>query len=460
MAMVQDICAGLAMGVALGLGGCDGSDAATNDPVVNGQDSGIDSSIDAADAIADNDLDTGVYVDAEAGEDIGAPDVYEAASDAFDAPIESGPPETPASPIVNFYSDAPCAFPASIAYDPTANALMMACGGATNELFMSPPLGDSGAWSSIGTIGGYPSYHLPLDSRYHVANHSMPDGATIIDAQTGLATAEVAFSALALKDETNQALGFVPNNPTGALLAGGRLCVATSNLDHMDMDPALTTFFPGTVICIPYNGGGTLDTSSARAIHTSGVNPTGMTLIDATLKPDGTQRFAVLSSGGYAPSPDKTAAFDVFTWSSAAQSFTRSSTPLGQITAQISPVMPMTDGGLILFGVQKPDNRLMGIDATTGLVSFDREMPDVQNFIAAVNTNGHVAAASDFGVFGQGGSVLFYDLNANGWQGTPISPLEGSAGPALVIGGVLYQTVTSNDASSGSVWTVDMGGMQ
>ena len=135
-------------------------------------------------------------------------------------------------------------------------------------------------------------------------------------------------------------------------------------------------------------------------------------------------------------------------------------TDLGAITAQFAPTIALTDGGLLLIGVQKPENKLLGIDVADGSIVIDRAMPLVQNFISSIAASGFVAALSDFGVFGQGGAALFANVDPAGWSGVPVTPLQGSAGPSTIVGTKLYQAVTANDGMSGSVWSLDVANMQ
>lgn len=371
-------------------------------------------------------------------------------------PVDAGPPPTPPAPAASLVSDLPCAFPASLATNAANTSFFVACGGATNALFRSSPIGGAGPWSQVGIIGGYPSHHLPLTERFHAVGHSFPDGITIIDADTGAATDEVDLASLTLPGPDGEPLAFVPNSPAGMVLAGGSLCVATSDLDHIDADPALTTFHPGAVICMPWNGDGTLGVAEAQVLLTFGVNPTGMAQIDAAPRDDGTQRFAVLSSNGYADAPGAQAALEICE----APSMECTAVPLGNITAQISPQLHVTEDGVVLIGVQRPAPALIGVNAAIPDVVFTQPMPDVQNFIASIASLGGIVALSDFGVFGAGGSVLFLNVNPGGWAGVPVTALDGSAGPSAAVGGTLYQAVTSNDGTSGSLVQMSLAGLQ
>jgi hypothetical protein len=376
------------------------------------------------------------------------------AQPAGDAEVPSdGGPVTPFAPGTARVGAAPCAFPASLSTNAAGDRLLLTCGGTTNALFRSPLLSGSGNWTSadwtrIAIVVGYPSHHALLTDRYAVVNHSGPDGFTIVDLQNDSTTDNLLLTPT-LRDPQGQLVSFTPNNPAGAVLAGGLLCVATSNLNHVDTDPALTTFHPGTFVCAPWNGDGTVNNAAAVVYPTSGINPTGMAAID-------TDRFAVLSSGPYAPGATNPAKLDICT----APAMSCVSTDLGAITAQISPSLALSAGGLLLFGAQKPTNKLMGVDPDSHAITVNREMPAVTNFIASVATSGDVAALSDFGVFGQGGAVLYANVDPAGWTGVPVTPLTGSAGPSTISGTKLYQSVTANDGASGSVWKIEMSGMQ
>jgi hypothetical protein len=369
---------------------------------------------------------------------------------------QNGLPATPAAPLPVLVSDAPCAFPASLGYDAASDTLLMACGGMTNNLFRSAALPAGDTWTSVGEVAGYPSHHLMLDARSVLVNHSWSDGFTILDTQTATATDTLLFSDIDIVDAEGDALAFTPNNPNGAILVGGNICVATSNLDHADWDPALTTFFPGTILCFPYLDDGTVDHDGTIAYPTSGINPTGMVLLDPAPRGDGTQRFAVLSSGPYVPDAANHAALDICV----APAMSCTAVDLGAITAQISPLLAVAEGRIVLAGVQKPANKLLGIDVSSGAIVLDRAAPEIENFIASIAIAGHVIALSDFGIFGVGGAVLFANGDAAGWTGVPRAALTGSAGPSVVVGDTLYQAVTANDGANGSVWKMDTAALQ
>ena len=408
----------------------------SNDTIGATHDSGDDTDLDAASGDTDIDTDTDVDTDTDTDSDV-------------DTDTD---PETPFAPGINLYSEAPCAFPASITHNALDDRLYVTCG-MPGALWKSPPLGTGGDWAQAGSVPGYPANHMMIDDQYAVIARSAPDGFTVVDYTDGSVTQDVNFADITITDELDQPLAFTPNYPAGLYFfeAGSRLFIATSNLDSVDYaDPSLTTFFAGTVLYFDYNGDGTFDTTAAGSIETSGVNPTGIAAI-------GAGSFAALSSGPYAPSVENEAAIDVVSL----PDLDMESASLGSITGQTSPVMPLTEGGLVLIGVQKPENRIMGVDPATGEVLLDRAMPDVENFISNICAYGDVAAMSDFGAFGEGSLILFAHTQAAGWPGIPMTSVaSGSSGPAIVVGDTLYQTVTANDGMSGSIWEANLSGME
>ncbi len=394
-----------------------------NDDQDAGTDGGVelDASIDAA---PDADVDSGI----DAGED-------------------AGPPPTPSAPSASKYSDAPCAFPASITYD--QNKLFLTCGGVQNGLFSSQ-LG-SGTWELIGSVSGFPSNHIKLDNQHYAVAHS--NGITIIKEQDGSVTDSIDFSMLNPKDELDQPLNFTLNNPAGMALIGGKLFIATSNLDHIDPDPTLTTFHKGTVLYLDYNtNNGTLDEGSARVLSTSRKNPTA-------LKQTDTNKFAVLNSGDYVPSPEN-ASLDIFD-TQTHNCMTTDLEDVESVTAQASPVMPLNDCGHLLIGIQKPTAALKSVSKTTGSVVIDFDIPGVQGFISNISKYKNVAIMSDFGIFGQGGAILYkHSYPPEGWMGVPITQIpQGSAGPSVVVGDTLYLAVTDNTGMGGSIWKADLSDM-
>ncbi len=356
-------------------------------------------------------------------------------------------PETPAAPQAVAVGDAPCAFPASLSYDGARDLLYTTCGGQPNALFRSSPLAEGElTWSEIGYADGFPSNHVPLSERYHLIAHANPDGVTIIDGETGGATTTaLLFADLPFVEE----LGFVPNNPNGAALVGGWIFLATSNIDTADYaDPAKTTYFDGTIVACPYEGAGLIDANACVTYDTTAKNPTSMALLA-----DG--RLAVLDANTYDLTAGANAALDLFQLSS----MDRQTIELGTITGQVAPTLAMTEGGLILFARQRPTNGLIGVDPEAG-VSLDRELPEVANFISSIAVHGPIAAIADFGIFGEGGRLLFLDLRPEGWEGMPITKLPGAAGPATMANDMLLQAVTANDGMSATIVEVDMEGMQ
>jgi len=361
-------------------------------------------------------------------------------------------PQTPPAPQASRFGDAPCAFPASLSYEEASDTLLITCGGQTNSLFRSSLLSGGGnlSWSKVGDVAGYPSHHLELPDGYYLVNHSYPDGFTIIDGHTGAVSAQIEFAGLSLLDPEGSGgalLPFAPNNPAGAILVGGNICLATSNIDVVDYnDPSLTTFHRGTLICLPYDGSGGVVAANAVAHYTSAKNPTGMAKID-------NETFVVLSSEDYNPDTTDEAALDMFDLST----LNKIPISLGQITAQISPQLAITSGGLVLLGVQKPQAGIKGIDPWAQQpVALERDLPEVTNFISGAQAYGPIAVASDFGIFGEGGAILFLDTRSLGWEGLPITALDGAPGPSAIVGDRLYQTVTDKSGASGSVWTLEL----
>jgi hypothetical protein len=428
--------------IALGVGavavGCAG-----NSPDVE-DDSGADTDVDTdTDVDSDTDTDTDTDVDGDTDVDTDTDTGTDTGTDSDTVP------DTPFAPGASVYSDAPCAFPASITHQAMENRLYATCGGVPNALWKSPVLGTAGDWTDAGQVPGFPSNHAMIDGTYAIVAHSMPDGFAIVDYTSGTVSQQVSFDALTILDSAYEELSFTPNTPSGIAVAGGKIFIATNNIDVPDYtDPALTTFHPGTVIHFDYNGDGTVDTTSATAHMTSGLNPTGMALVD-----DST--LAILSSGTYDPATSEAAMeiCDVL-------SLACTAVDLGDVTGQASPVMPITDGGLILAGIQKPDNRIMGVDDSSYSIDLDRAMPDVDGFISSIGAYGDVAIMSDFGIFGSGGQILFAHTDSSGWTGVPITPITwGSVGPAVVVGNTLYVTSTSNDAMSGRIYEVNLSAM-
>jgi hypothetical protein len=365
-----------------------------------------------------------------------------------DADVEEIGPETPYAPGRSKYSEAPCAFPASLSYDPNSDRLFTTCGGNPNAIFRSTPMSDEGdvAWEEAGYAEGFPSNHLTLSDDLNLITHSDPHGFTIVDSSTGATAAGVDFSILPLVDD----LGFAPNNPAGAAFVGGWIYIATSNIDVADyMNPALTTYHTGTVIACPYDLTDGLDELACTPYETSVKNPTGMMVLN-----EGSE-LAVLSSNTYDLSTGSNASLTVFDLATMAGT----SYPLGNVTAQISPKIAMTSGGLMLIGVQQPTNSIIMIDPVSGIVDDRVELPMITNFISAIEAFGDTAIISDFGIFGEHGQVIFSDTRPDGWEGQPTTELSGSAGPSVVIGNELYQVVTAPDGMSASIWTLNVEGM-
>jgi len=409
---------------------------------------------DAADAKAQEILDApapdGGPMEVETNE------VEVAAGDDGESSADLPKPVTPAAPEASFFSSMPCGFAASLRYDKANNSFLATCGGVTNSLFRSPTLGsNSGEWTKVGDVPGYPSNHINLGGDYHLVSHSMPDGFTIINAKNGTVSQSVDFSAIDIMDEVGEKLTFIPNNPSGTALLGGRLFIVPSNLNEFGMDPTDTTFHAGIFIHSPYNGDGTVDMSGAIAHYTGGANTTGVAAIAGQ-----TNKIAVLSSNDYNPSTDGDAILsicklpemdctDVILKGSAGES----------LTAQISPDLAMSEGGTILVGIQKPYNGVIGVNSETGDIVFNKELPGVKNFISAMGASGSVAAAVDFGIFGESGRVIFFDTNPNGWEGVLETELSGVAGPATMADDKLY-VATTGGAEGEMLYSVDMKGLE
>ncbi len=416
--------------------GCSSSE---NKPADGDLDHRTDSPFDA-DPPVDGDPD-----DEVTGGDLDEDEEIADAEDDFDATEREDEqalrPETPMSPTATFVGQAPCAFPASLSYDAAGDRLMATCSGAPSALFRSTPLTDGAPnWSEVGYADGYPSNHIRLSDRYHLIAHASPDGITVVDAESGAATTAINFASLPIVST----LGFAPNNPNGAILAGEQIFIATSNIDTADYtDPALTTYFSGTVLACPYEGDGIVDGQACTAFETEAKNPTSMALL-------ANGSLAVLEANTYDLDSGNSAALELFTL----PNLSRQIIDLGNITGQVAPTMALLDNGALCFARQRPDNALMIVDSEG--IAADHELPQVENFISSVQTDGAVAAVADFGVFGEGGRVLFLDTRANGWEGVPITELTGAAGPAIMAGDTLYIAVTANDAMSASIVSIDM----
>lgn len=380
-------------------------------------------------------------------------------ADAPQAPDAAEVVTQPSAPVPELFADMPCGYPASLAFDQKNMAFYTTCG-MPNALFRYDNFTDDSGWDweKVGDVSGYPSNHIALPDGHHLVAHSMPDGFTVLDEASGSTASGVDFSEIEIDGEDGLPLNFVPNNPTGAALAGGNLCLATSNIDTFDADPAKTTFFPGTFICFAYPVNGDV-TQEPIAFYTSGKNPTGVALLDGEPSEDGSQRVAVLSSNSYAPSADSNAFVDVFTAPQMTRESFKVETPYGEpATAQISPTIAIASGGTLLIGLQKPCAALLGLDPETGETEFYFKLPQVKNFISSIDSSEDVAAVSDFGVFGAGGRVVFLNLSGNPWQDSVETLISGSLGPSTIAGGTLFQTATGDDMA-GKLWKMDMSGL-
>jgi hypothetical protein len=195
---------------------------------------------------------------------------------------------------------------------------------------------------------------------------------------------------------------------------------------------------------------GTIAHDDGVAYITSGVNPTGMVLMDEVLV-RGIQRFAVLSSNSYDRDGNLNAALDIFSYPGMDRRAIIITAKDGSpVTAQIGPALAITRSGAILVGIQAPFNALYGADPDSGEIVFRRPIEGVANFISSINALGDLAALSDFD-----GKAMFLDTSPNGWADVLETPLPGMAGPALVYGGHLYQSV-----STGEIWMINLEGLQ
>ncbi len=392
-------------------------------------------------------------------------------ADAGDA-SESGP-VTPPAPVAQFYSDAACPFPASISYDAPTNTLLMACGAngsQPNGLFRSQPLGQGNTWTLVGQAKGYPSYHIALNDSYYLITHSAPHGFSIIDGKTGITTGSVDFSAISPLDPLYAQIKSNINSPAGAVLVGGQICVATSNLDQIDPnDPSSTTFHQGSVICMPYNYDGTVSVAYATALLTSGLNPTAMALIDSdpvSVEGGSIQRFAVLSSNSYANDPADDAKLDVIDINSGSMN----SITLGKVTAQTTPALAMTeDGASFIVGVQKPSSQFLGVNWSDGNISYPPVQLVTNGYVYGASVFGKLALVTDSGVFGdpsRNGALFISNVDPAGWQGTLVTKMPGLVGAGVAVNGKYYATVTvpeNSDAGNdkkGEIYVTDLGGLQ
>lgn len=382
----------------------------------------------------------------------------------------------PLAPSADFYCDAPCPWPASLGHEPSSNTLLMACGAVgtqPNALFRSPVLGQPGIWSKVGNANGTPSHHLDLGDQYYAVMHSTPEGFSIINGKNGQTTATIGFSTISPLDPLYGQIKATINRPAGAVLAGGKLCIATSNLNHADADPAKTTFHPGSILCFPYNYDGTVSVAMATAMLTSGVNPTGMTLIDPSpIIVDGgmMQRYAVLSSNRYGGSaPDGGVDAAMIEVCDALADAPCTSLNQGQMTAQVSPRLSLTeDGAALLIGVQRPMNGFFATRWSDGASAYPKTTLSVANVIYGVSAHGTLALATDIGKYDDplmGGALLIHNMDPNGWQGTLATLFPGMAGPSAAVGNKQYVTVTSPEAADGGtvprgkIYTVDLSGL-
>jgi len=356
-----------------------------------------------------------------------------------------------------YISDMPCPFPASLVYDSKWKTLYTTCGGAKGILFKMNLYGENDSWKKMAEFDGYPSNHIELGDGRHLVEHSMPDGFTIIDENGGNKTEDINLSSVFVHAYDGNDLDFTPNNPSGAVLLSGAICIATSNLDKVDADISKTTFHKGTVICFPYDSqNGTVNWDASIAYFTSGKNPTGMALVDKSADADGKQRFAVLSSNSYAPESSGTDAYlDIFTWPEMNRSAIKLKTKGGKsITAQISPVLSITSGGVAVIGIQKPYPALEILNLNLQGGQKEISIPEVAGFISSIRVLNSLAAVSDFGGSDGIGSVVFVNFDSPEGGVLAQTVLNGGGGPSQIADGKLFQSVTSSNG--GELIFIDM----
>lgn len=376
------------------------------------------------------------------------PDIVTTA-DAFIPQIDSSEnvkKPAPAAPKATLFANMPCAFPSSLSYSDGGN-FYSACGGEKSALYRKTAKATE--WEVLGEISGYPSHHIPLDKEKYLVTKSGPDGFAIVDSKIKSTLDEVSFGEKNILGAKGEPLSFVPNTPAGAVFLGSAICIASSNLDSVDMDATKTTYFPGTIICFPYSTAGKAG-HAGTAYFTSGLNSTGMVALNEQ-NGGGNQRFAVLSSNDY--NPDKgSATLDIFKFPDMA----KTTIDLGGITGQIAANIARS-GNLVYIGVQKPVAGLLGVNVDTNQIDFKTELPDVKNFVSSIQVKGSLLAVSDFGVFGEGGRIIFMD---NGWNKHSIGELDGAAGPSTISGYNLYQVVTSKAGDSSSIFELNLTGLE
>ncbi len=351
-------------------------------------------------------------------------------------------PFVPSAPLAEYVADMPCAFPASLSVDESENAVFATCDGGLFRLFK----GFAPQWEAFASVEGFPSNHIALGDGNFAVTHFAPDGITIVSGETGLyldsfylSSEQIIFSGFAQ--------GYVPNNPSGAVVVGNNICFATSNIDHADMDQSKTTFNPGCFVCLDYLGNGLMDHSFATAYPTSGINPTGMIAL-------GANRFAVLSTNGYDLTAGTTAYLDVCEHPSMeCDSIELTDFEGSPITAQMSPSLARTSDGVVRVAVQKPYPQIISVDVESKEMVEWLELGAVNGFVSSVTADGDELFVGDFGVWGQGGKVMFA-LPSNGWQ-VLNTPVEGHPGPSTASFGKFYAAITGPEMSDAILYSYD-----
>ncbi|HQC50197.1 MAG TPA: hypothetical protein PKW68_00140 [bacterium] len=373
--------------------------------------------------------------------------------DYLDGLTEITKPAAPTPPMANLFSELPCGFPASIRIDDESQKVFVTCETTKGSLQERSLIGGvNSPWKSFEEFDGRPSNHVILSGGYHLITRSSPDGFVLINDVSRKISDEVIFSKEYIADKNGKPLAFLPNMPSGAALIKDNVCIVTSNMDHIDMDPLKSTHNEGTLICFSYDGFGAVVHDASTAYYTGGINPTAVAPMDS-------DKLAVLCSNGFNPNQKTQLSVDIFSFPSGDKiSHTMASDDRRPLTGIISPEMPISQDGAILVGLQKPSNAVAGIDAQSGDRIFKLELGEVESFISSLQIFGNVAAASDFGLFGSTGKVIFFNTAEDGWDGTVETKLPANPGPATIFDGVLYQTAT--DASmGGAIYEVDLSGM-
>jgi hypothetical protein len=370
----------------------------------------------------------------------------------------------PVAPIPYFYKDVPCDAK-SISYEAAKDSLFVTCGADStpaNALFRNKPfLGANGTWKDVAQVSGTPTNHIHLGDIYYLVVRSDPAGFDIFEVDDatgdGTLTQSVDFSAISPLDPTYDFIKSTINNPLGAVLVGGWIGIATANQDQLPPNP---TYYAGSVIFFQNNFDGTVYIPATKAMLTSGINPTGVTLL-------GNGDIAVVNSNTSTDNPPTTAELDVCTVPSGP------CTPitLGNVYAQTIPTIEQIDSGAILLvGVQKPDPNkgFIGVDWANGVVSITEGNVDVidsvsslTSFDTGVDVLALIGSAGIYDDPANKGALLLYNMDQNGWTGTLKTEYPGKSGPAVVVGDKHYATVTVNDGGNpaGQIYRTDLSGL-